>query len=733
MTLTKPPPPPPKFVRGQLPSIEAKQFARPVKQLDHYQLPMASDYVPAWVKVLRDCGYPTDVVVIDFETYFDDEYRMAGSGDGLTTIEYVTDERFEILGVSVTQMNGQYPFADYEAATHFWYGEQTERQIRYLQETYGEHLERATVVFQNAPFDALILAIHFGIYPKQVVDVLALARHWSSRQKHGLDTLTKQFDLPAKGDTEEFKGLTFRRRFAKPKGRKKGPKLPVQVPIITPEQIERLAGYACNDGMREWELFTILLPKLSNPKTELRLIQHTLELWTKPVLKVDFEKGKELVAQFTAEMDKAVAATGHTAEEISKNKSFETFLTDRLKAIGDDPAKYYKQCKITKANPIGMMLALAKDDDQLDTLKSHPDETVRNLIAARVGIKSWPLHIARVERIMRMAACRNGWLGVPLKYCGAHTGRWSGGEKINLQNLAKYGLLAAIRHLLIAPTGIPGYADMILVIVDASQIEARVLAWIAGEWVLVEKFANGEEIYCGFASKVLGVPIRKAKKTDLPAIAKRLTWARNSIGKIGVLGCGYGMGTDRIFEMAEGQITLETAEKIKLTYRAENPAIVQFWKDIEKAFIYTAKYKRSCSMPRGLRFDSAPDCDVVITLPNGRELKYHKVKLVADDYGDKIEVWNGIEHRWEHVWGGHLTENIVQAMSRDVLAEAFLRLEDLGYRTGLHVHDEVVSCVPVDQGESVLAASIREMSRVPDWGPGMPLGAEGGLSDRYRK
>jgi DNA polymerase len=138
-------------------------------------------------------------------------------------------------------------------------------------------------------------------------------------------------------------------------------------------------------------------------------------------------------------------------------------------------------------------------------------------------------------------------------------------------------------------------------------------------------------------------------------------------------------------------------------------------------------------MARGLRFDSAPDCDVVLTLPNGRELKYPKVKIVSGERGDKIEIYNSVEHRWEHCGAGTLTENVVQAMSRDILAECFLRLEDRGYHTAFHCHDEVVPVVAIAVGPACLEAAIEEMSRVPEWAPRMPLGAEGCLSAHYKK
>lgn len=746
MTPTKPPPRPPKFT-GNERLLTPKVFDLPTRKLQHYSVPMIGEE-PAWVDVLRRCDKPLDVIVIDFESYFDDEFHMArGAGDGLTTIEYVMDPRFEVLSCAFTPMSGLDPFADYEEKTFVQVTEEMVRtQLECYKRKYGENLERCVVVFQNGNFDALILSRRYGIHPPHVIDVLALSRHWHARSKHDLGTQAERYGLEEKGDTNEFKGQTFRKRYVIPKSRKKGPKLPIQRPIISPEMRAKLVAYNKNDNLREWELFTILLPKLSNPARELRLMQHTLELWTKPSLRIDFAKGEELVTLFEAEIDKALAAvtiweydgvsgyTGRpaTREELSGNNSYEALLVDALKKAGDNPQVYFKPCVK------GYKLADAKDDKERLLLLKHPDERVRQIMEARVAIKSWPLHISRVQRIMRMARADNGWLGVPLKYCGAHTGRWSGGEKINLQNLAKEGILALIRHMLIAPEG------KVLVIVDAAAIEARVLAWIAGEWKLVDKFAANEEIYCGFAAKVLGWPVRKPKKGGIKSVEDKHKWARNAIGKIGILGCGYGMGAyepgtrgtmnempNYLFDAAG--LDIEMAVKIVATYRAEHTAITQFWRDIEKAFIYTAKYRRPCSLARGLRFDSAPDCDVVVTLPNGRELKYPTVKIVSGERGDKIEIYNSVEHKWEYSWGGALTENVVQAMSRDVLAETMLRLEDLGYHTVFHCHDEVVPCVDEADGPACLEAAIAEMSRVPEWAPRMPLGAEGCLSAHYKK
>lgn len=709
-------PPPGAFKRIDVPAKE--RFFDRVEGL----LPMKGNR-PAWVEMLKLIKYPTTVVTLDFETHFSSDYHMGKGGDSLSTIEYVTSPKFEAIGLANLTMTAEYPYADYQANAQCEIGEERiKAHIEYLKGLYGPRLEGCTVSFHNAKFDATVLRVKYNLIPKYIIDTLDLARAWNSRQVHGLDALAEQWGLPAKGDTSEFKNLTLKVRYEKPKG-KKAPKMPVRVPTADAEQLGRLAGYATNDAARQWEVFTILFPRLSNPCVEVRVMRHTLDLFLHPKLGVDFDHGKKLVQVFREQLDSAVHATAQTSEEISGDKSFQALLCEAVRQAGDDPQQYMKQMKR------GSALATSKTDDQRELLVNHADERVRLLMAARIAQDSWPLHIGRANKIMRQALAAGGLLLVPLHYYGAATGRFSGGESLNLQNLPKEGILALIRQLLIAP---PGYK---LIVVDAAAIEARVLAWLAGQWDLVDKFARNEEIYCGFASKVLGYKVRKPRKDGpIKAIEDRMTWARNKIGKIGILGGGYGMGQDKFFALGAGAFDLDTAGKIKDTYRAENAEIVKLWGTMEQAFIHTAKYHKPSVLERGVRFDSYNDCDVVMTLPNGRELHYLKVKLGRGNFNkESARVFNAREMSWEHIWGGTLVENAVQAISRDVLTEATLRLEDQGVGVVLTVHDEVVCVVEGTKADAALKLAVKEMSATPTWGDRMPLGAEGGIYDRYQK
>ena len=733
---TNPPPPPPKF--GTVPRPKPVAAEQQVRDVGGYKLPMASKYVPKWKAILSDLGLPTDVVVLDFETYFADDYSLRLTE--WSTIEFIMADQFEVLGCSCLDMHA--PFLDYEQSTRWWSDRPGEGlgvadMFALLQRKYGPNLERCVVVMQNARFDAAIMAYRYGIHPPHIIDTLGLARHWDSRTKNDLDSIAKREGLPAKGDTLKFKGWTHRRRFLKPKkGRgKKAAGVPAQCPRMTLEEDVQLGNYANNDTAREWEAFTLYLPRLSRPEIEIPLIQHTLDMFLKPELRTDPQKAEELVAGMEARMNEEVEAAGMTPTQL-RGRHFDDTVWEWIKEYGpwmEMPcAAFQKEAKCKQ----GWKLATAGDDWQRDELLVHPDPRVSTAMRAKMAVHSWPNHIKRVRRIIRQCAAAGGKLPVPLKYGGAHTLRWSGDEKINLQNLGERNpepLIRAVRQLLVAQ---PGHK---LVIADLSAIEGRGTGWIADQQDLLAQFREQDadpeatqDVYTHFASRVLGRAVRKPNKGGIPQVEDRMKWCRNAVGKVGVLGCGYGMGAEKAEGYAGGAIDLATAKKIVQTYRETNDKIVQFWKDIERAFIYTYKYRRPCELPRGLRLDAPDNCDVIVTLPNGHEMKYHKVRLGPGKFGgEAASVWNGAENKWTHVWGGHFTENIVQGFCRDILAEALLRCEAAGIRIVLHVHDELVAHVPTAKAEKALATMITELTRPLPWAPDLPLAAEGLITDRY--
>lgn len=678
---------------------------------------------PAWAHVLRQTGRPTEVLVLDFETYFSSAYSLKK----LSTIEYIRDPRFEVLGLAYLRIPEGLPF--HPVVPSWAHGETAVRdRIAYWQAQYGEHFEKVTVVMQNARFDAGVFAYHYGVTFKHVVDTKGLSLHWNARKRAGLKVLAEDLGLPPKGDTADFKDVSNKAR-PKPTSKKTGGP-PERIPPMDDATRLALMQYACHDVWLEWYVFAMLLPRLSNPAVELDLMQHTLDLYTRPTLAVDAAKAEALKTGMQLEMNRTLEKAGLSRNQAGGETEFEAILAKALEDVGD---RNWKQ-KYTKAakNKKGWKFAIAKEDTERVQLEKHEHERIRDIMAARFAVKSWPLHIARVDRIVAQAAANHGMLPVPLLYCGAHTGRWAGDEKINLQNLggrSPHALINEVRELLIAPPG------KRLVIGDLSAIEARGTAWIAGQEDMLEMFANGVEIYCHYAGLMAGRKLRKHSAADPPPVAAYLKRMR-AMGKVQVLGCGYGMGANRCIEFAANtyqiDLTPEQADTLVQTYRESVPNIVKFWYDIEAAFVHVAKYEEPLQLARGLTLYPLGEEGVKIRLPSGRELKYHKVRIKPDAFGKPaIRVWNDKEHSWTYIWGGYLTENIVQAICRDLLASCMLDLERAGWHTALHVHDELVLVTDEDRADAGLEAMMTAMKRTPEWAAGFPMSAGGLVSDRY--
>jgi hypothetical protein len=234
----------------------------------------------AWQSILAQVGWPQDVVVLDFETFFSADYHM-GKG-GLSTIEYIMDPRYEEIGLACLVIPGDMPNSPRQAT--FWPG--VKEQLLWLQKKYGPNLERCTVVIQNARFDGTILGRKHKIAPPYVVDTLALSRHQDARNTHNLHDLCERYGLPPKGDTMQFKGKHWA--------------------TMTEEEKQAMSAYSCNDAEREMDLFAILLPKLTRPRVELALQYHTLTLFWAPLLRFDFKLAEELQTKMNGEMEKAL-------------------------------------------------------------------------------------------------------------------------------------------------------------------------------------------------------------------------------------------------------------------------------------------------------------------------------------------------------------------------------------------------------------------------------------------
>jgi len=665
-------------------------------------------------QILDNINWPTDVLFLDFESFFSQEYCMGKGKNALSIVEYITDSRFRFTGLGI-QINDQLP--------RFIPGPHVPWAIEQLKEKFGVALHNCVVTAKNNKFDCLILVEKFGIFPPYTIDVEDLSRYYDSRMKQGLKDLVKLFKLPAKGETKQFKGLYWE--------------------TMTSEQRQAMKEYCLRDIKNEKSLLEILLPKLDNVNTELDLARHTLNLYLRPVLKLDTQQATKIAS----EMDRALSedlrkiawvlkyrtkAKPNISKIMRAKKIFPQILQDILPEGETVPMKKGKN---------QMIPATAQNDVAFQYLLAHKDQKVRELCRAKAACSSWPLHQSKVKRMIDQANCCDGLIRMPLKYYGAHTGRWSGTGGWNPMNLGGKGrgrpihpLVTAVRGTLVAPDGYT------LVIVDSAQIEARELAWVAHQDDLVKGFADGEDIYSEFASDLFQAKVWKPSEEEKKTPEGQTADIRRGFGKDAILGCGYGMGTNTFFDRCRQNDTLrplfdsgeydwDFISRLIKTYRTKYTNICDFWTEIEKCFRWPTKYAKErteykISNTASLRFWKSGTI-IKMQLSSGRIMNYRHASVSPKD--DSIKYLHG------HLWGGSITENLIQAMCRDLLGYWLLKCEDIGIPIVLHSYDELVGCVPEEEAEDALFIMIDVMKQAPLWADGLPLAAEGMISERYCK
>lgn len=676
-----------------------------------------------WQEVLHTAGFPIDAIVLDFECYYDKDYTLKK----MSTIEYVTDNRFELTGLASYELQ--------DGTSEFIEPSVVEEHLLALTKWYGVNLSGVTVVAHNANFDCLILREHFGITPKYIVDTMDLDKMWDARSKHSLKTMAEKWNAPlAKGDTTQSKGLHWY--------------------DMTPTQKAAWRKYAIGDAEIEAWLFKHLLPiVVSRPEVELSVANLTHQMYLNPTFRIDTELGQRIIDGMYEEMNRPIDRLRRRGVPIAKGKktleetiggsiTFAIMLQEALPEGETIPLKAGSPTKnMIPITGEGMIPALAKDDEGMHELLHHPKTHVRRLAEAKQSLQSWPLHIKKVENIMRQAACRDGYIGTPLGYHNAHTGRFGGTEKINLQNLGGAGrggkgthtLIQQVRHMLKPP---PGY---VLGIQDYSKVEAVGVAWQAGQRDLIEGFRTGADVYSDLATELFGHPVHKPTGFESEEEAKQLTVERG-FGKDAILGCGYGMGADTFYDRCyanemlrpkfdDGAFDATFIEQVINTYRRKYNRIPAYWRKLEQAWRRVTKYTfdRVGLADCGLEFFNR-DGATFIRLPSGRLQRYPLAHVRRSD--------GRLKYRWGPLWGGTLTENVVSALCRDFIAEALLRLEKAGFWCVLTVHDEIVTFLP----EATAEERLKEMGEIMCWLPAwartpvsFPLSVEGHLAEHYCK
>ena len=264
------------------------------------------------------------------------------------------------------------------------------------------------------------------------------------------------------------------------------------------------------------------------------------------------------------------------------------------------------------------------------------------------------------------------------------------------------------------------------IVADYSAIEARVIAWLAGETSTLQAFRDGKDLYCETASRMFGVPVEK----------HGINAELRQKGKIATLACGYNGSVGALKAMGALRMGLAEHElkPIVDAWRAANPNIVRLWADVEQAALDAITTRQAVRL-RNLRF-TAESGILFITLPSGRRLAYVKPQLGENRWGGTSITYSGVTtgRKWGRLetYGGKLVENIVQAVARDLLVHAMTLVAQAGHKIVMHVHDEIVIDEPEDSGFTI-ADACQLMTTPPDWAAGLPLDADGYECDYYRK
>ena len=595
------------------------------------------------------------ILTVDMETYYDRSYSLSK----MTTEEYIRDERFETIGVSVKVDEGETE----------WFSGTKAQTKRWLEQFSWDD---AVAVAHNAVFDMAILNWHFDIRPKRIADTLSMARAKHGTEVGGsLKALTEYYQLGAKG-TEVLNALGKTRL------------------DFTAEELSRYGDYCINDVDLTHELFKRLAAGF--PLVELQLIDLTIRMFTEPVLVLDKQVLTNHLSIVKSTKEKLLGKALVDKADIMSNPK----LADLLRKCGVEPP--------TKISPATgkEAFAFAKTDEAFKALLEHENPVVQALVAARLGVKS-TLEETRTERFVAIA--ERGTLPVPLRYYAAHTGRWGGDDKVNLQNLPRK---SPLKKAMLAPEGYT-FIDC-----DSSQIEARTLAWLAGQNDLVDAFDRGEDVYKLMASSIYGVPIDE------------VTDDQRFVGKTTILGCGYGMGAVKFraqLKTFNVDMPEEECKRIINVYRETYPMIPLLWRQAGDALDAMANNQTALLGRETVLTVCGADG---IKLPNRLSLKYPNLRWVYGDNNKPEMIYDQKKGKAvipTRIYGGKLIENVCQALARIIIGEQMLMIAR-SYRVVMTVHDAVGSIAPNEKAEEAQRFVEACMRIRPKWATALPLNCE---------
>ncbi len=609
-----------------------------------------------------------DLFTIDFETHYSKEYSLSK----MLTEEYVTDPRFEFILVSKKKNDEKTE----------WFSGPFKEIFKWMYYK-GCFARDAAWLGHHMMFDCLCAAVHFKFVPRMIFDtrLMAQAVLRPYMRSVSLDACLKAVDLGIKKGTAVHNYIGYTRS------------------MFSPQELKHYGAYGCDDVEGTYALFKYMLPQF--PRKELEIIDSTLRMYLQPKLIADPDLLAELLQEERArktQLMNSLPADVQKADVMSNNKFAEVLM------------RYGVQPPLKISPTTGeSTYAFSKNDTGFKELEEEyeDDEVISAILTARVGLKS-TLAEARMERLLKIATTFDK-LRVPLLYYAAHTGREGGMEKINMQNPPRIDK-SRMRFAFRAPAG------HVVLGLDLAQIEARITAWLAGQTDLVEDFRQKVDVYSKFATRAFKCETIKGRSKEDDK--------RRFVGKTCILGLGFGMGAPKLKGTLrkDGVKVDEMESKLYVdTYRDTYPRIPWLWRILDSKLSMMAAGGSSSTLgPVTLMKNS-------IMLPNDMQIVYHNLRHVkAESNTKKYQGWVynfGGEVRT--VWGGKVTENIVQALARILVMDYMLTIKnELGLLPSLRVHDELDYVIPESQVDEVSQACSEIMVVPPWWAPDLPVAVE---------
>jgi len=598
----------------------------------------------------------TTKIYLDFETYYDVQLSLSK----MSTVQYVNHPDFKVWGVGIKVEDGPTE----------WYNEEETPEI--LSQIDWDN---TAVVCHNTLFDAYILTQYYGYKPAFYYDTAAMSRGLYPNMSASLAN-------------------AVRRQFPNDETMRKGEELvnAKGVRDLDPELDAQIGGYCIQDVDLTYALFQDYMPLY--PDKELRIIDLTVRMFVEPRLMLDRGLLTTYKEEIATRTEQAIQASGTTREVLASQVKFK----EHLESLGITvPTK--------KSPTTGKQIpAFGKNDSAyIQMCKMYPEHN--NIWEAREFVKS-RIEETRAQRFID-STNPDGTFSVPLRYYAAHTGRFGGSDKINLQNLPRGSTL---RRAIMAPEG------QRLYIADLSNIEARMLAWLSKEHDLVEAFRTGRDVYCEFASQIYGRTVTKDDKLE------------RYVGKTAILGLGYGMGADKFKQTLKTgspsvDVSDSVAQQIVMQYRGMYPNIPRLWSGMKDA-LFQMLNPRSVGMmygPLTIKMRA-------LELPNEMALNYPNLRFEAGQF-----IYN-TDRDYVRTHGPRVTENVVQALARLVITDQMLDIQSLPQvDIVLQVHDEIIAIGSKQDSDATMNQILEIMRTPPEWCDDLPLDAEGGVSKVYDK